>query len=384
MKKDENLYKKEGFEKIFLTDVMSKRERVEHTLNHQPVDRAALHEQLSFNPGVISLFTGKKIEKFNYTSEDIGEVIRMTLDMCFPVRTPIGTDRVTDKYGFVYQNDNWTSWHVSRPFNDVEGAREWLWKRIKKENEIKTAFDPDVARKDYREYMLGMQDLVGETVILDYSISTGFCSVYDGMGLELYSYFYVDYPEDITDFMEISTENAVRKVHAVADPSLSPVVLIAEDFATKQGPIFSPEFLGRHHYPYVKMLTEAWHSHGIKVIYHSDGNYKKAIPDLIKCGVDGFYCLEPNCGMDIVDLKKTWPEMVWAGGVDGVELMERGTVEEVKREVHRHITETDVLNTGGMFVATSSEINPPIKPENFKAMVDAVGELLRPEYWKCE
>ena len=62
----------------------------------------------------------------------------------------------------------------------------------------------------------------------------------------------------------------------------------------------------------------------MKVIYHSDGNYKTAIPALMDCGVDGFYCLEPNCGM---------------------------------------------------FVATSSEINPPIKPENFRAMVEAVGSL---------
>jgi uroporphyrinogen-III decarboxylase len=27
-----------------------------------------------------------------------------------------------------------------------------------------------------------------------------------------------------------------------------------------------------------------------------------------------------------------------------------------------------------MFVASSSEINPPIPPENFRAMVEAVGE----------
>ena len=95
-------------------------------------------------------------------------------------------------------------------------------------------------------------------------------------------------------------------------------------------------------------------------------------------GVDGFYCLEPGCGMDIVALKNTWPEMVWAGGVDGVDLMERGTPEAVRAEVRRHIEETDALATGGMFVASSSEINPPIPPENFRAMVAAVGELRNP------
>jgi uroporphyrinogen-III decarboxylase len=60
--------------------------------------------------------------------------------------------------------------------------------------------------------------------------------------------------------------------------------------------------------------------------------------------------------------------------VDGVDLLERGTPEEVKTEVCRHIRETDALETGGMFVASSSEINPPVPPENFRAMVEAVWE----------
>jgi len=90
--------------------------------------------------------------------------------------------------------------------------------------------------------------------------------------------------------------------------------------------------------------------------------------------VDGFYCLEPNCGMDIVELKNAWPERVWAGGVDGVDLLERGTPEQVRAEVRRHIAATRALETGGLFIASSSEINPPIPPENFRAMVEAVRE----------
>jgi len=364
-----------AFEKIFETDSIPKRERVERTLNHKPVDRVALHEQLSYNPGVISLYTGKNIRGFNYSVDDVCSVISKTLDACFPPRALKGTSRITDGDGFVIQNDDWTYWHVSRPFDDVDGARKWLKNRIEREYIKKKEFNPDQAHEEYRRYMLNMQSKVGETVIIDYSIGTGMCSVFDGMGLELFSYFYYDHPDDMTEFMEISTENSVRKVHAVADIELSPVVLIAEDFSTKQGPIFGPDYLERQHFPYVKLLAEAWHCHGLKVIYHSDGNYKKVIPDLMRTGIDGFYCLEPGCGMDIVELKNKWPEMVWAGGVDGVELMERGTPEEVRKEVRRHILETSALMTGGMFVATSSELNPPIKPENFKAMVDAAGSL---------
>jgi uroporphyrinogen decarboxylase len=120
----------------------------------------------------------------------------------------------------------------------------------------------------------------------------------------------------------------------------------------------------------------------VKVIYHSDGNWKRVIPDLIGCGVDGFYCLEPSCGMDIVALKNQWPDLVWSGGVDGVDLMEFGSPDEVRREVSRHILETRALEEGGMFVATSSEINPPVPAANFRALVETVRSTTNPYFGK--
>ena len=78
------------------------------------------------------------------------------------------------------------------------------------------------------------------------------------------------------------------------------------------------------------------------------------------------------------ELAQEWPQMVWMGGVNGVDALEFGTPEDVRREVHRDIRETDALNRGGLFIASSSEINPPIPAENFKAMIDAVCELTNP------
>ena len=354
---------------------MTKRQRVEATLQGQPVDRCAILEQLSYNPRVIADWTGKTIDGFDYTIDDICQVIRQTCDLAMPPVAPRGTQRVTSPDGFVTQHDNWTSWHVSRPFTDEHGAAQWLRRRTA---EIRAAsFDATRARDAYRQSMLGLQEKIGDTVVLEFSC-TGFCTAFDSMGLEIFTFFQLDYPEVLKAYMEASVAREVRRTRAVADPALSPVILVPEDFATKQGPIFPPEFLETFHYPYVKQVTDAWHEHGLTVLYHSDGNYKKAIPDLMACGVDGFYCLEPNCGMDIVELMNTWPEMVWAGGVDGVDLMERGTPDHVRAEVHRHIRQTNALTTGGMFVASSSEINPPIPPENFRAMVEAVGDLTNP------
>ncbi|MGQ9553195.1 MAG: uroporphyrinogen decarboxylase family protein [Anaerolineae bacterium] len=361
-----------AFERIFSNDCLSKRERVERTLRHEPVDRVALHDQLSYNPGVIALYTGREIEDFDYGVADIGQVIRQTLDMCFRPFAPLGRERTTTEDGFVVQNDNWTQWYVSRPFSDVEGARAWLAGRLEK---LKRAtFDAGEARRQYRQEMLHLQTLVGETVICDYA-GLGLSDTFRAMGLELFSYLYADHPALVSDYLEAVTQREVRRALAVADLELSPVFLIAEDFATKGGTIFSPAFLRRELFPRVKVVAEAWHSRGLEVLYHSDGNYRAAIPELIEAGMDGFYCLEPALGMDVVELKRHWPSMVWAGGVDGVDLMERGTPEQVRAAVRRQILETDALRTGGLFIGSSSEINPPIKPENFRAMVEAVGEL---------
>ena len=69
--------------------------------------------------------------------------------------------------------------------------------------------------------------------------------------------------------------------------------------------------------------------------------------------------------MDIDELKNEYPGHTWSGGIDSVYLMEGGTPEMVAAKVKRQIIETDVLNTGGMIVATSSEINSLINASNF-------------------
>lgn len=363
-------------ERLFPHDVMTKRQRVEAALACRPVDRVPILEQLSYNPRVIADWTGRPIEGFDYTVDDICRVIRQTCDMAMPPLAPCGTGRYTAPDGIVYQNDNWTTWRVSRPCETAEQARDWLRRQTAALEQ--SPFDAAAAREAYRREMLDLQAKIGDTVILKYH-GMGLCAAYDGMGLELFAYFCADYPDDLAPYVETAAATELRRIHAVADPELSPVILIADDFATKQGPIFPPDFLERYLFQYVRQAAAAWHEHGVKVLYHSDGNYRKALPALMDCGVDGFYCLEPGVGMDIVEFKQTWPWMVWSGGVDGVDLLERGTPEQVRAEVRRHIIETDALHTGGMFVASSSEINPPIPPENFRAMVEAVGELTNPD-----
>jgi hypothetical protein len=385
-----------GFERIFPADRLTKRERVMRTVRHQPVDRVVLHEQLSYSTSVVSHFAARSIAPFGYTPRDVGRAVRQSLDTCFPIFSLKGTDTVRTRDGFVVRNDNWTSWRVARPFDDEDGAARWLRERTnamarsgfnphtavdvggKGDDQGEEAFAAERVRREYRSWFLGLQELVGDTVIIDFTF-TGFCDLFDLMGLEIFVFFAQKYPHMLRDYMDVSIANELRRVDAVADPTLSPLILIPEDIATKHGPIFPPAFLEQYHFPYVQKLAEAWRHRGYTVIYHSDGNYQNVIPQLMAAGADGFYCLEPACGMDVIALKKRWPAMIWAGGLDGVDLMEKAGPERVAREVRRQIRETDALASGGLFMATSSEINPTIPAENFLAMVAAVGECTNSE-----
>ena len=86
-----------SFERVFPEDRISKRERVELTLRHQAVDRVALHEQLSYNPAVVAAYAERALRGYEYTVADVGRVIRLTMDMCFPPVPPSGTSTVTDR-----------------------------------------------------------------------------------------------------------------------------------------------------------------------------------------------------------------------------------------------------------------------------------------------
>ena len=244
-------------ERIFDDDVISKRERVELTLEHREVDRVALHEQLGYNPGVIAKYNGREVRGFDYSLSEIGQAIRATLDMCFPFFEPVGTGVSIDEDGFAFKHDNWTTWRISRPFDNEGGAADWLRKVILRKTKNHQSFDPDRVREEYVAYIDGLQRLAGDTVICDYS-ATGFCSVFDRMGLEIFSYFCIDFPQLLTEYLELSTRIELKRIPLVADRERSPVILIPEDFSTKQGPIFSPAFLREYHYPYVKRITAEW------------------------------------------------------------------------------------------------------------------------------
>ena len=139
-------------------------------------------------------------------------------------------------------------------------------------------------------------------------VSPGLGDLYHLGGWEIFVDLLYSRPSLISEYLEARTQMQVQRAHAIADAKLSPVVLVACDIAHKRGLLISPDFLRRDYFPRVKQIVDAYHQHGMKVFYHSEGDLWKVLDDLIDCGIDGLNPLEPDSNMHAEEVRKL-PEL---------------------------------------------------------------------------
>jgi uroporphyrinogen decarboxylase len=151
-----------------------------------------------------------------------------------------------------------------------------------------------------------------------------------------------------------------------------------DDYGTQQSQLISPDQFREYYKPHflrvLKFIKEK--APNIKLMFHSCGNVRPIIPDLIEMGVD---ILNPvhitATGMEPVQLKQDFgKELVfWGGGVDTQKVLPSGTLNEVRDDVKRNI---DALAPGGGFVFTTvHNIQAEVPAENIVAMIDALKEF---------
>ncbi len=342
-------------------DSLTKRERIERTFAFEPVDRVAVHDFI-YNRDVHALYA-------DGGQGDMHQTVRAALDLWRPMDaiSSIGSGE-----GFEAEYDGeWTSWVKRRPFEDTAGLKEYIARDIDHIRKRTAAFDGAQARDAHRSALLGHIHGVGDDTVMMELDNTPLRDCLWRAGIELFSFLLHEDPDVIRDWLDAYLDHQLLVTDALADRELSPVVLVANEICSSAAPLLGPEMLDRFLFADIAPITEAWHRHGVKTIMEIQGNSRDLVPHFIANGADGFYAIEAIANMDIVELKNQYPQSIWIGGVDGANLMTFDTAEQVADEVRREIVETDALNTGGLVIASSSEINPPIPSENFKAMVDA-------------
>jgi uroporphyrinogen decarboxylase len=144
---------------------------------------------------------------------------------------------------------------------------------------------------------------------------------------------------------------------------------MSDDLAFTEGTLVSPQVYRKYVFPWYKKIGEILDDAGLPFIFHSDGKLWDVLDDLADCGVKAIHPIEPQA-MDIVEVKKRYGnKFCILGNIDLDYTLTRGTVEEVEEQVKRRIRE--LAPGGGYCLAASNSVPEYVKPENYKAMVEA-------------
>jgi uroporphyrinogen-III decarboxylase len=172
----------------------------------------------------------------------------------------------------------------------------------------------------------------------------------------------------VSSWLQALNDYELYKIHAIADPALMPVAMVADDLAYNKGLLFSPEFLRRESFPRAKRLVDAWHEHGCRVIFFCDGNKWAIMDDLVALGCDSIAPLEPDSHMLLANVRRKYPQLTEVYTIDSNDLLSYGSPEDVRAAVREAAT---LGADGGLILASTSALHPAVRLENAIALFDA-------------
>ena len=172
---------------------------------------------------------------------------------------------------------------------------------------------------------------------------------------------------------EIALKNLRLLIDTLGD-KIQAVFTTGTDFGTQNGLFISPNAYRDLFQPFHKTINEFIHKNSNwKIFIHSCGAVKGLIPDFIKSGFDILNPVQCSAaGMDPVELKEKYGKDIifWGGGVDTQKTLPFGTPEEVYNEVIERIRLFN--NPTGMVFNSIHNIQAQTPLENVLAIFRAI------------
>ncbi len=353
---------------------LTKRERVLRTIRFQETDRTPLYDILQ-NDAIIEYYSGQKLTVENgYWVKGIA--IGRILDMTRMPEGPQAPHEERWENGIVVRIERWTQWITERPFHDIPGLVKWVKSEIRRTNA--QTFGPTYIERMHHhirkcQAIFAQGDPTGrqDPAMLVLESGVGLTEMYWMTGIQMFSYLMADHPDLVEEWLEARHQMELRRVAAIADPELIPIVLVYDDIAYKTGLIFSPAWLRQYWVPRLKRLVNAWHSRDVICLFHSDGNLWPILDDLVAAEIDGLNPLETMAGMTVKAVRERYPHLFLAGGIDVSQLLVYGTPEEVRIACRQAIADAGGI---GYFLGSTTELHWEVRLENAIAMFEAAWE----------
>jgi len=380
---------------------MTPKERTLATFAHRPADRVPVHH-VGFSSGVASAILGREayvgggsqqwreamahwqgpdahaefVERSYQDAIAIG--IASDNDILRPSywRYDRKPTRKLDDYTFLYEYGPEEDWRVLRydpaseqcDIVDYKPRPPASFESIAREVEaLERSLDTyDPAQSDAFEFERRAQAELGGR----YEIRVGGVGIGVPLrGIEIWLEALLLRPDLVERYLDAQVEIARRNVAFLA-PLGFRHFWGGMDFASNEGPMFSPRLFERVIVPRLRAVTDICHQYGAYHFFASDGEFW-SVTDMLfgEKVVDGYFEIDRRAGMDLRRLRQRYPELILIGNISShtVHLGSRSAI------VEETLTALEVAKEGGgVVVGVSNYFVPGTPVENVLTVIETI------------
>jgi len=377
---------------------MNSKERIEATFEKKKVDKIPLNHR-QFSSKIVSYFLGREAfigggiqqwrEAKSYWEGRHDEYVERSfqdaIDTAFLMnhdmirvtywryRTP--PTRKINEYTYLYEYGEEKDWKILRyhpkseqaivsNFHSRELTLEDLGREVKKgEKEI----------SDYRPseenffYEIKAQRMLGKEKAIEIGNATELGMPPESIWLQA---MLLD-PGIVKALISQQVEEAKKNIEFLSNFGFR-YFLGGYDFASQDGPMYSPRLFQELTIPGLKEISEICHNHNAFFLFASDGNLWPVAQALFReSEIDGYYEVDRRAGMDLKELRNKYPNLTLMGNISSWTLSQ-GSQEDVRKECLSCLEVARKYN--GIIVGCSNTIVPETPRENVEIMMETLNE----------
>ncbi len=338
---------------------MNSRERVLTTLRHRQADRVPVAE-MWIDPHVV-----KAIVPNARDSNDLVE--HLGLDMVTVPTMIYEADEVqwVDRDNGIFR-DKWGALqHLTEEAIPVPSAPAL----IETVEDLARYKPPDPAKSPIIEKVRRLRARFPDKAVAVVGESGWAPAVYLRGGIENLFLDLAERPQFAKDLMSIGA-TYYAELYSLAGAD---VVFLGDDYSDNRGPMMSPQMFEEIILPHDAAVVAAIKETGGYCIKHTDGDIRKIMDQLIGTGLDALGPLQDVPGMELDKILEKYPGRITVMGNVPVDLLARGSVEEVVAATKRLLR--DVSAKGAHIMSSGNTITSCVRPENYVAMVRATQQF---------
>ncbi len=323
---------------------MNNVERFRNLMNFKPVDRLPVIEW--------AFWWDQTVERWHK------EGLQEDLKEAGEIREHFGLDRY--RYFWVTPQGGTCPKPESHGAGLIKNREDYL--KLKKHLFPEPGFDRETLKR------WGEKQDKGELVIW-FTLNGFFWFPREIFGIEQHLYAFYDNPDLMHEINRDLLEFNIRVIEEISGICKPCFMSFAEDLSYNNGPMLSKNSFDEFLAPYYLKIIPFLNKYNIVPFMDSDGDITSIIPWLYEIGVEGLLPLEKMAGVDIVQIRKIFPDFKMIGAFDKT-VMHHGE-KAIREEFERLLP---VMKQGGYIPSVDHQTPPEVSMEDYKLYVKLLKE----------